>query len=83
LQPMPDAKRAALDAARTGAGPPGSVVVERYGIKRSLAWELAGRRIRETERAKAKKLVLASHKCQARPTHWFPYDRVGVVNTDP
>ena len=62
MVPMPDPADAALRAARSGAGPPGSVEVERYGMKRSLAWELASRRIRETERAKAKRRLLESHK---------------------
>jgi hypothetical protein len=22
-------------------------------------------------------------ECEARSIHWFPYDRVGVVNADP
>ena len=47
LAPMPDAGLAAMNAARNGAGPPGSVEVERFGLKRSLAWELATRRVRE------------------------------------
>ena len=62
LVPMPDPTAAALDASRAGAGPPGSVEVERYGMKRSLAWELASRRIRETERSKARRTLLESHQ---------------------
>ena len=62
MVPMPDPTDAALRAARSGAGPPGSVEVERHGMKRSLAWELASRRIRETERAKARRKLLESHK---------------------
>ena len=61
LAPMPDAAAAALAAARDGAGPPGSVVVERFGLKRSLAWELASRRVREAERAKASEKLRAAH----------------------
>ena len=61
LAPMPDPAAAALAAARDGAGPPGSVVVERFGVKRSLAWELATRRVREAERAKASEKLRAAH----------------------
>lgn len=61
LAPMPDAAAAALAAARDGAGPPGSVLVERFGLKRSLAWELATRRVREAERAKASEKLRAAH----------------------
>ena len=64
LVPMPDPTAAALDASRAGAGPPGSVEVERYGMKRSLAWELASRRIRETERSKARQTLLESHQAK-------------------
>ena len=64
MVPMPNPADAALRAARSGAGPPGSVEVERYGMKRSLAWELASRRIRETERAKARRKLLESHKAK-------------------
>jgi hypothetical protein len=64
LVPMPDPTAAALDASRAGAGPPGSVEIERYGMKRSLAWELASRRIRETERSKARRMLLESHQAK-------------------
>ena len=58
---MPDAASAAMSAARNGAGPPGSVEVERFGVKRSLAWELATRRVRDIEREKAKKKLVKAH----------------------
>jgi phosphoglycerate kinase len=27
--------------------------------------------------------LLMQRECEARSIHWFPYDRVGVVNADP
>jgi hypothetical protein len=53
-----------MAAARSGAGPPGSVDVERFGLKRSLAWELATRRVREVEREKVRRVALTPG-CQA------------------
>jgi len=51
---------AAATAARFIRGG-GSVEPERFGLKRSLAWELAMRRVRETEREKARQLLMKAH----------------------
>lgn len=55
---------AALRAVRLGASavaPP----LERFGMKRSLAWELASRRVRVAERRKAASALRAAHGCDA------------------
>lgn len=65
LASMPDVRAAALEASRDGAGPPGSVLVERFGIKRSLAWELTTRAVREIEREKARRALMQAHGAAA------------------
>ena len=62
---MPDRVQASLDASKFGAGPPGQIHVERFSMKRSLAWELAFRRVRESEREKATELLKRNHKADA------------------
>ena len=64
LRSFADADAAALRAVRLGASavaPP----LERFGMKRSLAWELASRRVRVAERRKAASALRAAHGCDA------------------
>ena len=65
LRPMPSVRDAVLEAARHGAGAPNTIEAERFGMKRSLAWELCFRRIREREREKAKAALLEAHGADA------------------
>ena len=65
LRPMPSVRDAVLEAARHGAGAPNAVEAERFGMKRSLAWELCFRRIRECEREKAKIALKEAHGADA------------------
>ena len=65
LKPMSDKLRAVLDASKAGVGPPDAITVERFGMKRSLAWELAFRRVRDNERKKAKTILKEKHKADA------------------
>ena len=65
LRSMPCIRDAVLEAAAHGAGAPRAIEAERFGMKRSLAWELCFRRIRECEREKARAALKLAHGADA------------------